>query len=210
MQDLTLIFGVLAALLHSIAYVLYNIQTKTGQSKPNIATWSIWAFLATLNALSYHKMSGDLVVSLQFFASSVACILTFFLTLVTGRFSRLRPKEWIILALGLFATLIWWLFRSAEGANMIVLVAFVVSFLPTFEGTLRDPSKETSRPWMLWTLAFTVTTINTILRWKGQFVVLLPPIVRLLAHGSIAILSTQKRKDNFAKSEIYECYFIKK
>lgn len=199
LQELTITLGLTAALLHGVAYVLYNMQAKLGSSKPNAASWSVWAFLATLNALSYREMSGDAVMTLQFFTGSVACILTFLYVLTIGKFSRLKPKEWGLFTLGLLATLVWWKFRSATGANMIILVAFLISFIPTFEGVLRDPFKETPRSWMLWTLAFLVTTINVVLR-DGKPVTLLTPIVLFLTHGSIALLSAQSRKAKFTQA----------
>lgn len=199
MQELTIALGLTAALLHGVAYVLYNVQAKLGKSSPNAASWSVWAFLATLNALSYREMSGDVVAALQFFTGSVACILTFLYVLTIGKFSRLKPKEWGLFALGLLATVVWWKFRSATGANMIVLVAFLISFIPTFEGVWRDPFKETPRSWTLWTLAFLVTTTNVVLR-DGKPIALLTPIVLLIAHGSIALLSTQSRKAKFRQA----------
>jgi len=132
LQELTIALGVTAALLHGVAYVLYNVQAKLGHSSPNAASWSVWAFLATLNALSYREMSGDIVVTLQFFTGSVACILTFLYVFTIAKFSRLKPKEWDLFALGLLATLAWWKFRSATGANLIVLAAAFISFIPTF------------------------------------------------------------------------------
>ena len=143
MQELTIALGLTAALLHGGAYVLYNVQAKLGKSSPNAASWSIWAFLAILNALSYREMSGDVVATLQFFTGSIACLLTFLYVLTIGEFSKLKPKEWGLFALGLLATLMWWKFRSATGANMIVLAAAFVSFIPTLEGVWRDPFKET-------------------------------------------------------------------
>lgn len=196
MQELTIVLGLTAALLHVVAYVLYNMQTKLGKSSPNAASWSVWAFLAIFNALSYREMSGDAVVALQFTIGSVACVFTFFYVLIIGKFSRLKPKEWGLFALGLLATLVWWKFRSATGANIIVLVAFLISFVPTFEGVLRDPFKETPQSWVLWTLAFLITTTNVFLR-DGKSIALLTPIVLLIAHGSIAFLSTQSRKAKF-------------
>ena len=196
MQELTIALGLTAALLHGVAFILYNVQTKLGKSSPNVASWSIWAFLATLNALSYREMTGDVVATLQFFTGSVGCILTFLYVLTIGKFSWLKPREWGLFALGILATLVWWKFRSATGANMIVLVAVIISFVPTFEGVWRDPFKETPRSWILWTLAFLVATTNVVLR-DGKPIALLTPVVLLIAHGGIAVLSTQKRKERF-------------
>ena len=199
MQELTIALGITAALLHIIAYILYNKQMRAGQSQPNIASWSIWAFLAILSAFTYHEMSGDTVAALQFFAGSVACVVTFFYALGIGKFSWPRLKEWGLFGLGVLAAFVWWIFRSATGANIIIVIAFVISFIPTLEGVLRDPFRETPMSWMFWALAFFVTSFNVILR-EGKFIALLAPVVLLFAHGSIAVLSTQKRKERFRDS----------
>ncbi len=199
MQELTIALGLTAALLHGVAFILYNVQSKIGQSKPNAASWSIWAFLSTLNALSYREMTGDVVATLQFFTGSVGSILTFLYVLIIGKFSKLKPGEWGLFALGLLATLVWWKFRSATGTNMIVLVAVIISFIPTLEGVWRDPFRETPRSWILCTLAFLVATTNVVLR-DGKPIALLTPIVLLIAHGSVALLSTQSRKAKFRQA----------
>lgn len=199
MQELTVVLGLMAALLHGVAYVLYNMQAKLGKSSPNAASWSVWTFLAVLNALSYREMSGDVVTTLQFFTGSVACMITFLYVLTIGKFSKLKLKEWGLFTLGLLATVVWWKFRSAIGANMIILVALLISFIPTFEGVWRNPFKETPRSWALWTLAFLITTMNVVLR-DGKSIALLTPIMLLIAHGSIAILSTQSRKEKFRQA----------
>lgn len=196
MQELTVVLGITAALLHGIAYVLYSVQTKLGYSKPNIATWSIWTFLATLNAFSYREMSGDAIVALQFFTGSVACTLTFVYAMIIGKFSWPKQSDWWCFALGLLAMLVWWIFRSATGANMIILVAALVSFIPTYMGVARDPFRETPGPWVLWTFAFLVTTINVVLR-EDKLVALVMPTVLLVAHAGIAVLSTKERKARF-------------
>ena len=197
LSQLTISLSVAAALLHGIAFILYNIQTKLGQSKPNATTWGLWAFSATINAFSYSSMSGDMIVALQFFTSSVACILTFLYVLVIGKLSWPKRKEWALVGLVLFAVFVWWKW-SATSANVIILVAVTFSFIPTFEGVWRDPFKETPLSWTLWTLAYLVTATNVLLR-GNHLVALVSPIGLLIAHGSIAVLSTQKRKKRFSQ-----------
>jgi hypothetical protein len=92
-------------------------------------------------------MSGDMVATLQFFTGSVACTLTFIYVLIIGKFSRLKPKEWGLFALGLLATLVLLKFRNATGANMLALAAVLISFYPTFEGVLKNPHRETPYSW---------------------------------------------------------------
>lgn len=196
MHGLTILLGVTAALLHGVAFTLYSIQTKMGQSSPNPASWALWAFLAVINALTFHGMTNALV-TLQFFTGSVGCLATFLFALAIGKFSWPTTKEWRLFGLGVLGTLVWWIFKSATGANMIIFVALTISFIPTYEGVWRDPHKETPRSWVLWTLAFLVTTINVIVNWKGQPLNLVMPIGGAILHGTVAVLSTQNRKERF-------------
>lgn len=202
MEELTIALGVAAALIHGVGYILYNIQTKSGKSVPNVASWSILAFLATLNAFSFNKMSGDLIVTLQFITGSVACTITFFYALGTGKFSWPERKEWICALIGLTAGLVWWKYQNATMASMIILVAFLFSFIPTFRGVLRDPFKEAPIPWIIWTLAFSVTAVNIVLRvklGKAEPIAFVMPTVLFFVHGGIAVLSTKRRKKRFRK-----------
>lgn len=184
----TIALGVVAALLHGSAYVLYNIQTQLGSSSPNPVSWSIWAFIAIVNALSFRSMSRDIVSSLQFFTGSVACLCTVVYALYLGRYAWPTIYEWCIFVTGLLASVIWWRLRTATAANMIILGVFIISFIPTIEGVWNVPHREAPIPWILWTAAFGVTIVTIITR-KAPRRSLITPSVLLLAHGSIAILS---------------------
>lgn len=196
MGTVSLILGITAALLHGIAYLLYNVQTKLGQSNPNAASWSIWAFLSTLNALTFAASSGDFVAALQFYTGSVACILTFFYVLVIGRFAWPKPKDWAMFGIGFLASIVWWWSRSASAGNFIVLIAFVISFLPTLEGVWKDPANEKPLAWILWSVALLVTSVNVVI--LGKTGSLLTPFVLLLLHGAVAFLSRSRLRKQFA------------
>ncbi len=197
MANITVVLGITAALLHGIAYFLYNVQAKRGSSVPVSASWFIWAFLSVLNAFSYREMS-DFVVALQSITGAAACFLTFCYMLFIKKLAWPRGMEWVMLSFGLLASLVWWQFRSATGANMIVLTALVISFIPVYGKVLLDPFKETPLSWTLWSLAFFVTVVNVILR-HGKPVTFLTPIVMLIAHAGIALLSRESRKQEFER-----------
>jgi hypothetical protein len=201
MNGAAVVFGILAAVMHGTAFVIYCIQTKLGSSKPNAATWSLWAFLATVNALTYKGVSGDIVATLQFFMGSAACIGTFLFALAIGKFSRLKVFEWSLFALGMVASVIWLVFRNAVFANMIVLVTIAISFVPTVVGVWRDPHQEAPFPWVIWTSAYLLTTLTVVMRWHGEKAALVAPIFLLLAHGWVVWLSAPGRKSLCAKRE---------
>lgn len=197
MDTVRLVLGVAAAGLVGLVYYFYIRQVNTGQSHPNVASWSIWAFLTTVNALTYGAMSGDLAATMQFLMSSIGCLGTFFFVLAIGKFSWPRLEEMLLIILGLVAIGVWWFFRSATGANMIILLALGISFIPTVSGLLDDPFKEAPRPWVIATLAYSITTVNVTLKPGWQFWSLLAPVMMALAHGIVAVLATESRKERF-------------
>lgn len=202
METISITLGVVAATLHGVAYVMYMQQVSLGQSKPNPISWSIWAFLAVMNAASFTAMS-DLVSALQFLTGTVACIAVFFYALRIGKFKwpARGAKEWKIFGLALLAAVVWYFFRSAEGANMIVLLAFLISFKPTLDGVKEDPEMETARPWWIWTLAFVMTIANLIIRDKPPIAFVMPGVL-LLGHFIIGWLSREARKEAFRTREV--------
>lgn len=199
METFSVILGITAALLHGSGYLIYNIQTKLGKSEPRIITWLIWVFLTILNALSYNVMSGDFVAALQFFMGSVACIATFLYVIMIGKFKKPEKHDWLMFGLAALAMAIWVIFRSATGANMIILLATAISFMPTLKGVWKNPFVETPLAWNLWTIAYAISTTNLLLR-DCPAVAFIGPVAMIFAHGAIAVLSTESRKRRFSKN----------
>jgi len=197
--EITLLIGYAIAILHGIAYVMYNIQAKLEESSPNPASWFVWAYLAVLNALSYREMSNDWVTTLQFYTGSVMCILTVLYVLAIGKFAWPEWQQWGQLVIGLFA-LVWWQKHDAGQANMIVLCAFLLSSWFTVKGVYDDPAKETPTAWVIWTLAFVLSILNLWLR-SGKALAYVTPLALLVIHGSVAYLSRAARKKQFGLKE---------
>jgi hypothetical protein len=199
-HDLTVVLGITAALLQSVAYLMYAAQTKIGRSSPKSASWGIWVFLTIVNALTFGVMSGSWLVTLQFFAGSVACVALFLYMLAIGKLSWPTSGEWGIVGLGILATVVWWIFRDAAYANLIICFASAIAFKPMYEELWRDPRKETPRSWVLWTLAFLVTTVNVVVNWQGKPLNLVMPVGGAILHGTVAYLSRESRRIRFEKA----------
>ncbi len=186
--------SITAALLHGLAYVIYLRQVRFGNSVPNPASWTVWAFLATLNALTFWKASGDALATMQFFTGGVMCIAVFVYSLYAGKFAKLDTQAKVVLGIGLVACFVWWKLQDASYANIIVAFGFAVSSWPTLRGVWRDSRNEKSLPWFIWTGAFILTLLNVILRWKGQYISLLMPIELIIIHGAVAMLAVPKNE----------------
>ncbi len=162
-----------------------------GVSKPNLATWTLWTFLTVLNASSYDVMSGDWVKSILPLASSVACILTFLFALYKGKLSKVDPWDGLALGIGVISALVWWYYKSATYANLIIQFSIAVSFVPTYRGVWRDPKKERALPWYIWSSAYFLSIAVVLLRWQSWHD-LVYPINCLVLHAVVGLLTKRK------------------
>lgn len=197
METLTLFLGLSAACIHVAGYLLYNIQTKLGQSKPNGATWIVWVLLAGGNALTYNASTGSFVTGLQFFAGSVACFVTFLYVLCIGRITWPKKREWFCTSLAIVGGIVWLVFHKASYANLIIVAAFAFSFQPTFSGVWRDPFTEKPLSWLLWTLSCVITTVSVALN-KRPAIAFVAPVSLAILHGVVVFLCSGARKKRFS------------
>jgi len=183
--------SILAAVLSGVAYAMYLYQVYAGGSMPNPASWTIWAFLAGLNAITFWKGSKDGLATAQFFTGAVGCFVVWAFALSVGKFAPLDLMAWIVLILCIAACLVWWKTRNAVYANLVVAATLAVSFIPTIMGVWQNGKIEQPIPWYLWTAAFAVTSVNvfrrtdrTESRWWFLMVV---PVLCIAAHGIVAL-----------------------
>lgn len=183
-----------ASLVHIVAFLVYNKQTLCGKIRPNITTWSIWAFVTLLNLASYKVMSGDWVKTLLPIISSVMCIATFVISLVTGKFARASKYDLIALSLGIVTPLVWWHFKSATYANMLLQVSIAIGFVPTFRSVWELPQNEKPLAWFLWSFAYSVGIVVVLLRWNNQYQDIVYYADCIVLHFVVALLTFRKTK----------------
>jgi hypothetical protein len=187
--DITILLGITAGLMHVLAFVLYNRQMPKGTSQPNSATWTLWTFLTVLNVSSYAVMSGDWVKSLLPLVSSIACIATFLFSFYKGKLSKIDPWDGLALGIGIISGLVWWYYKSAMYANLILQASVAVSFVPTYRGVWKDPMKERALPWYIWSSAYILSIIVVALRWHNQYQDLVYPVNCLILHAVVGLLT---------------------
>lgn len=188
--DWTVVAALGAALLHITAYGLYTVYACKGKTRPNATVWGIWAFLGLLNCTSYAVVT-DLLSGAQFIAGSVACLIAFAVMLFAGQLNPPTRKEWNYIGAGLFASLVWYLFKSAAFANFIILAAYGISTAPLIIGLWKDPKLENPTPWWLWTVAFIITTAVVIAK-HGLSIGVVSPVLFLAMHLAVALMTYRK------------------
>ena len=192
---MSILLAVLAAVLHGTAYTIYLTQIYSGESVPNSASWSVWAFLSVLNAFSFARASGNWLKGLQFFTGAVMCLVVFAYSLWAGHFAPLTGLGYAVLILSLIACLIWRMTRAAY-ASVAVAVILLISSVPTVTGVWQNASVEHQLPWWLWTTAFCLTFANVLRDWdqirkkeSHPWTVATVPVSGIVLHSVVALLA---------------------
>jgi hypothetical protein len=191
-MDPKILLGVSAGFVHLIAFLIYNRQMVNGDSIPNTATWSLWVALSCLNCVTYVLMTHDWVKGLLPLASSIACMATFIFTIFRGKLSRLNRFDSIAMIIGFATLVVWWATRSATYTNLMLQVCLIVSLVPTYRSTWKNPAVEKPLPWFIWGLAYALSAVLVIVRWNGRYEDFVYPVVSLMAHSGMGFLCLRR------------------
>ncbi len=193
METLSIGIAVAAATLHGVAFIIYNHGVVKNANKPIAASWFVWRLLSAYGSYTYFRTTNDDWIStLQFFTGTAGCILTFVHVWTIGRFGPLTREDRGYLGIGVLAVLVRWLFVHADIANLIIMTAYAISFVPLYKKLWENPT-EKPLPWMLWALAFSLTTLNAILRWEGNWVSIVSPTSLALEHFAVLLICSIQR-----------------
>lgn len=176
------VLGLTAGVIQVFAYWDYNRQVARGNTSPNGATWAVWAGIAFLCAGSYFFTTGKWFLVVPSIVNSIFCVWTFVSAFRSGKFEKLDFWDKGALLVGLLAAVVWIMFRSAVLANLILQVAILCGFVPTYRLVRRNPTAEVFRPWFIWAGTYVVLTAAVILSWKGQWVDLVYPVNSIILH----------------------------
>jgi len=187
----SIFLAIISGLGHTWAYVDYNKKVATGKTTPNGATWAIWATLALASSTSYVTASGDFWKSIISIINVVLCIWTFVGSLCKGKFKEPDVMELVALFLGVLSIIVWKA-SDAANANIVVQIAIIFGFVPTWRAVCQKHQCEHPKPWWIWSMSYCVATLVVYLRWRGQWIDLLYPVNCALLHASVPLLASTK------------------
>ena len=195
------ILAIASGVAYTLAYFDYNRQVIKGATKPNGATWLIWSIIAAVSTTSYLKASGDVWKSVIPIINIALCLATFILAVCLKKFQRPDPMDFIALLLGVVAVAVWKQYGSAKDANLIVQLAILSGFIPTWRTILKNPGCEQPRPWWMWAAGYFLAGVVVLVRWNNQWSDLIYPINCVLLHSSVPLLGVARRQSHL-QSEI--------
>ncbi len=177
-----------------VAFWIYNEGVILGKNLPAFAAWGLFSLITLINSLTYLSWTANFVNVAVLLTDFVVCVGTTLVVLIRlkGHVHVDEKDKWITLV-SLIAVLLWVLYRTAAGGNLINQIAYCLAFIPTYRNVLRDPRNEPTRPWLLWTLAFVLNIIALTLQPKTQLMDYVSPMICLAHHTAITALSLRKR-----------------
>lgn len=193
MELLSSSLAIAAGVAQTAAFLDYNRKVLSGKTWPNGATWAIWAVIALVSASTYLSATGDIWKGLMSINNIALCIGTFVFALYRGKFQKLGVTDRVALLLGVIAIVVW-ILSTAACANIVVQVAIVIGFIPTWQAVRLNPMREHPRPWWLWSSAYCIAVAVVFLRWRNQWIDLLFPINGALLHASVPLLALARQR----------------
>jgi len=183
--------AIVAGMLSVTAFIIYSWSILAGHAQSNISSWAVWTFLTMLNARSYVKLlKDDWLKGLLPVANAVMTIATLFCAIWTGSFKTLSGIDEVCLVIGVIAGLVWIIWKSAKVVQMVLQIAIVVGFIPTFIGVWQYPIHEPWFPWLLWATCFATQCLVVKANPKRtSWIEFLYPVDMLICHGAVFVLA---------------------
>jgi hypothetical protein len=143
--------GLLAGVIGFLGFLPYIIGTLKGTTKPNKATWLIWAVMGLIIAASYYSAGARESAYLP----GAYAIGIFAVAALSLRFGE---KGWtkldIFCLIGAGAGLLaWWATNEPAFALYLTIAIDAIGFIPTFRKAYAEPGSEDRLAWAIFLLA---------------------------------------------------------
>ena len=193
------LIALLAGAINVYAFWMYNKDVFLDKgTKPNAATWSIWAIVTSVQATSYNAMGVHWSKLVVMGSDTILCVVTFLFLLFAGKFSKLDKESRLIIALSAIA-FVSWQAVSATWGNILSQIPYAMAFWPTIRDTRNRKTLEVPRVWVLFTVSFAFSLIVVYLEWPDNKWEFLFPIVAIIMHSFIAYYAFRGKAEEETK-----------
>lgn len=188
------LIGQLAGLVAISTLVPYVRSIFKGITKPNRATWLIWACVQTVLLASYHSSGATTTIWLA--ASFTAIPIIVFLLSIKYGVGGYKGLDIFCLTGAAIGLLLWKLTDSPELTLYINIFVDFLGFLPTIKKTYLQPGTEDTLAWAVGTLA-TILNVFALTTWELKIAVY--PVYLLITNMTVTILATGKLQERLNK-----------
>ncbi len=157
MESIHSMLGIIAGILSIAGYIPYIISILQRKTKPNKATWIIWAIVGGLLAFSY-LVEGDrhtIWLPLGYFIGPlIVAILSFWYG-----YSEWTRLDKICLVVAVMSVIPWIFSKDAMITLLINVLIDASGAIPTLVKTFREPDTEDCLAWVIFFIANTIQVI---------------------------------------------------
>lgn len=174
--------GLTSGVIALAAFVPYIRSILRGQTRPNRASWFIWAFAEIVTTATYAASGADATLWVAA-GYSVGTITVAALSLRYGE-GGASFLDLLCLAGAGIALIPWLVLDQAELALYMIIFVDALAVFPTLRKAILDPDSEDKTYWSLSFLA-AVVNIFAINRWTPEIVVF--PVYSFIGAGAILL-----------------------
>lgn len=186
------ILGIVAGVIAFSAYIIYIYSILKGKTKPNRATWWIWAFMGLVLALSYDA-SGALNTVWVAYVEFLGPFLIGVLSLKYGEGGFQDKVDLICIFGAIVSVILWIIFNNPMIALITNLAIDSFAIIPTIKKSYIRPEGEDFWGWFGTGFA---DTLNLFAVERFSFAILLYPIYMLVSDLIIiTILAIKKKRE---------------
>lgn len=148
------VIGIIAGILALSGYIPYIISILRGKTKPDRATWFIWAVIGGLLALSYTAEGDPKAIWLPI-GYFLGPFITAILSIRYGYAVWSKLDTICMIAAGV-SLIPWFLFKHAIATLIINVIIDASGAIPTLVKTYREPETEDFTAWFIFFIANTL------------------------------------------------------
>ena len=188
--DTKAVLGMIAGIIAFVAYIVYIISILRNKTKPNRATWWIWAFMGLVVGLSYYASGAEntIWVPVVEFIGPLSIAL---LSIKYGEGGLDNKTDLICLFGAVFSIILWIIFNNPVVALVTNLVVDSFAIIPTIKKSYLRPEGEDFWAWFGTGLA---DSLNMFAVEKFTFAILVYPIYMLVSDLIIILILLLKKK----------------
>ena len=194
--------AIAAAALQALGYLLYARLFMKKVIRPNAASSFMFAYgTALLVLLEYGDGAAWPVLALPATCAALSVGIAV-LCLRKGATEPVDRVEAVAFSADVWLTVLWAAIAFGYGAISPFSAGFLLAgnvttltaFFPVLRSTWRTPEREQPAPWLVWTAAYSVLAVVTLLADQGRHPALLVyPLLSVALHGSVAVMALRGR-----------------
>ena len=189
MHDIASIAGKLAGIISLSAYVPYILSILRKETKPNRASWIIWAIVSSIIALSYRE-AGASYAFLAPVGYVVGSTIVFILSIKYG-VGGWTPFDRKCLIGAAISLVLWKIFDSPMSALLINLLINLLGTMPTARKAWYQPQTESKVAWSLFSLG-SIVNLFAVENWTFSMAVYPVSMIFLIGIVTVPVLWTKR------------------